>query len=234
MNQERVASRGDAAGCTGPDLIQANVSQWSRLAGHVECTFPLSEVDVVAVGRDSRVLDYGCGDGRMLTHLAAKGFSDLSGWDPSERMARLARASCRSAAVLSGGDPRQPPFSGASFDVVLIVAVLSSVVPHAERLRLVAGASELLRSDGLLIVGDFGCSTAPPYPDRYCSSVIEPGTFTSAEGLLVHHFLPAELRGLARAADLIGVRERSGGARTIHGRYVPAHLVYARNCRRGP
>ncbi len=211
------------------DIGEANVRRWSDLAESVTCTFPIERVDFSNVSLSAKILDYGCGSGRMLERLATLGYRDLVGWDPAVGMARVAKSVCPSATVFGGGDPRKPPFQPHEFDAVVLTAVLSSVVPTVERESLLVGVARLMAHDGRLLVGDFGYSDRPPYPTRYgATSSGEERTFRTSEGICIHHFTRQELVGLVRRVGLQVELQKTASTSTLHGRRLPAHFVTAR------
>jgi SAM-dependent methyltransferase len=93
----------------------------------------------------ARLLDLGCGDGRVTEALArVRGF-DVVGLDPSPEMVRAARARGLDVVQASAA---APPLADASFDVVFSNAALHWVDDHAAVVRHVA---RLLRPGGRLI-----------------------------------------------------------------------------------
>lgn len=104
-------------------------------------------------GRSGRVLDLGCGSGRLVAELAERGFN-VDGIDVEERVVALGRrilASRGLEARLYVGDVHDPaqPIAAGGYDVVVCTEVLEHVGPWRE---LLARAGELLRPGGVLIV----------------------------------------------------------------------------------
>jgi SAM-dependent methyltransferase len=101
----------------------------------------------------SKVLDFGCGDGKLLNRLKERGWQTY-GIEPSTdrpfvRHARLA----------------EPP-RDASFDLVVLHHVLEHVTAPTDVLRQLAGA---LRDGGILLVSVPSVDTLPQHGDfRYC------------------------------------------------------------------
>ncbi|KVD75153.1 hypothetical protein WK72_06440 [Burkholderia ubonensis] len=108
------------------------------------------------LGRPVRVLDFGCGFGRMARVLSAYPFVDYHGYDFSESMIRqlldeppatLADAGSRIRVASSVTEV----FEGAAFDVVFTVSVLI----HNTRddvVRLLAEMKSLLQAEGYLLL----------------------------------------------------------------------------------
>ncbi len=96
-----------------------------------------------------RILDLGCGPGRDMAWLEARGASAV-GLDVSGGMLAAARAQVRGELVQ--GDMRALPFAAASFDAVWCMAALLHV-PKAEAPGVLAEVARVLRADGLFAVG---------------------------------------------------------------------------------
>lgn len=100
-----------------------------------------------------RVLDLGCGSGRLVAALAEAGYS-VDGIDVEERVVALGRrilARRGLDARLLAGDVYDPtlPIAAGGYDVVVCTEVLEHVGPWRE---LLARGGELLRPGGTLIV----------------------------------------------------------------------------------
>ena len=94
----------------------------------------------------ARILDYGCGIGNLLVHLAER-FATVHGYDPSPESLALARDRVPKATL---HESRKALPAGA-FDAVVLANVLHHVPPEA-RAELVAGLAPLLVPGGRLFV----------------------------------------------------------------------------------
>jgi SAM-dependent methyltransferase len=104
-------------------------------------------------GRQGRVLDLGCGSGRLAAALANAGFS-VDGIDTDERVIAIGQRIMDEKGLnvrLYSGDVfnLQHPVSIGGYDVVVCTEVLEHVGPWRE---LLGRAGELLRPGGLLVV----------------------------------------------------------------------------------
>jgi SAM-dependent methyltransferase len=101
--------------------------------------------------RELRILDVGSGYGHWLRHLIELGAdpSRLAGVEPtSERVRVAARANPRPAWIQADGGAM--PFADASFDLVLQVVVLSSVLDDGMRRAIASEMNRVLRPGGHL------------------------------------------------------------------------------------
>lgn len=104
-------------------------------------------------GKQGRVLDLGCGSGRLAAALANAGFS-VDGIDANERVIAIGQRIMAEQGLdvrLYSGDVFnvQHPVSAGGYDVVVCTEVLEHVGPWRE---LLMRAGELLRPGGLLVV----------------------------------------------------------------------------------
>ena len=116
----------------------------------------LSDVVIKLLGKQpGRVLDLGCGTGRLVADLASRGFQ-VDGIDVEERAVQigqriLARRGYAHQARLYAGDVHDPNHvvAAGNYDIVVCTEVLEHVGPWCELLR---RAGQLLRPGGTLIV----------------------------------------------------------------------------------
>lgn len=105
--------------------------------------------------RQVSVLDYGCGTGILLSHLAALGLcGEMVGTDVSSPMLAEGRKRWhhrRQDVNFVLQDGAIAPFKSDRFDIVLISSVLHHV-PPAERFGVYREARRLLRPSGLLVI----------------------------------------------------------------------------------
>ena len=163
---------------------------WDAAAAAKRFTHPLDHGRFAAlVARDARILDYGCGQGRLCGELAALGFTGLLGVDTSAEMIRLARER-NPGVAFTLLDAARLPCADASIDAVLLFAVLTCVpAPDAQR-ALIAELRRVLRPEGLLVLSDYPLQTDARNLGRYGQFAHEPtgyGTFRLPDGALLRH-----------------------------------------------
>jgi ubiquinone/menaquinone biosynthesis C-methylase UbiE len=117
-----------------------------------------------ALGRGGRVLELGCGTGRVLMPLARAGVP-IVGIDRSAPMLdrarrRLRRMRAARAAALVRGDIRTLPFGGDAFDVVIApYGILQSLTRDADLAAALRSIAGVLRAGGA-----FGLDLVPDLP----------------------------------------------------------------------
>ena len=138
------------------ESARINTSFWSA-GEHVEFyatgALTLPEVLLVAQYREQlsgRVLDLGCGAGRVLGYLLALA-EEVHGIDLSPRMVAYCNAAYPAAHVRVGDVSRLAEAVEGRFDMILAVNNLIDIFGDAERRATLAGWRAFLAPDGLLI-----------------------------------------------------------------------------------
>jgi len=143
------------------------------------------------VGREARLLDYGCGTGTLLG-LSSGRFQSLAGYDPSQESLSLARQQAPSATFYAD----ESAIPDAAFDVAILSGVLHHV-PPPERADVVSRVASKLAPSGRLFVFEHN-----PY-NPLTQRAVKACPFDDDAILLP----PGEVRGLLERASLGGVRQ---------------------------
>lgn len=140
----------------------------------------------------SLVLETGCGDGKNLSAMRARGWGVVA--------MDFSRAALALSAVLEGrgstmslvcGDASSLPFRSGSFDAVFLVHVLGHSLEPARRIIAVE-AARVVRRGGLVIFREFSRG------DIRAGSGLEtePYTYLKGDGISTHYFTEEEVAGL--------------------------------------
>jgi ubiquinone/menaquinone biosynthesis C-methylase UbiE len=112
--------------------------------------------------KNSKILELGCGTGRLLKILNDNGFTKLYGIDISSKMVEICRKSLPDSIVLLQHDFRiRLPFESNFFDLILFVG---NTLANVDRLDLVfKEVHRILKIDGNIIIG---CLNAEHMTDK--------------------------------------------------------------------
>jgi ubiquinone/menaquinone biosynthesis C-methylase UbiE len=168
------------------------------------------------VGR--RVLDVGCGTGRLAAAIAERG-ARVWGVDPSEQMLRQARANASGKAAFKEGRAEALPFKDGWFDR----AVLRLVVHLVDRPRALREVARVLGPGGRIVIATFAPSSLEDFwVARVFPEVVEidrrrfPDQNELADELCAAGFANIRFRRLAQNGRLA----RAEALERIRGRYI--------------
>lgn len=204
-------------------------SVWEQLT-HKNFTLPGPPDDLLAAAESGRVLDIGCGYGRLLRTFAAHDLRAF-GVDLAIGMAQRARRDGIAApiAVMSA---QQLGLAAAQFDLVTIVAVLTAVAYDGAVRATIAEAARVLRPGGTLFIADFLIDPAPDRQPRYIAGQRETGVWgmfrlDGAQGGYVRHFEPDDLRAIVEQHCYITDWQEQTG-RSMNGNPARSIRIIAR------
>ena len=113
--------------------------------------------------RGRRVLDVGCGTGRLVAALAGEAHAKVWGIDASSEMVAVARETLPAGIGVRQGAAERLPFRDGWFDRV----TMSLVIHLVERPRALAEARRVVPSDGRVAIGTF-------HPDHFTTYWLDP------------------------------------------------------------
>ena len=151
-----------------------------------------------------RVLDAGCGAGRVSVELARRGY-DVVGADVSEPLLRAARAYAEASGVrvrFERVEPLRLPYADASFDAALSIKTLCYIPGRAARAAYLRELGRVLRPYGVMLLTQYvvpeeSIGLARDEQWEHLSpnyTTLEPGDTFGAGEAYVHWFTPLELQ----------------------------------------
>lgn len=142
---------------------------------------------------DTRVLELGCGNGKTAAGILLQNVGQLFGVDFSPHAIQLCqeRFKGEKRAFFQVADVTALPFEKESFDVVLCVHVLGSLL-EKDRERVVKEILRVLNKRGLVYFEDFGKGDLRETKGKK----IEKGTVERGNGLTYHYFTKPEIQTL--------------------------------------
>ncbi len=169
--------------------IETQAAYWEREGISKTFTHP---VNTTWLGRylppGARILDYGCGYGRVAALLHEQGY-EVVGVDPAAAMVEKARGLCPQLSFRQIAPPGVP-FDDGSFDGALLFAVLTCIPADDDQRAVVDELRRVERPGGLLYISDYWLQTDRRNRDRY-DRYMGPnrtyGVFEVSEGVAVRH-----------------------------------------------
>ena len=202
--------------------VHEHLNAWKGEYGKSVWRGPYDTGPIVAeVPPGARVLDAGCGSGKMTIPLARAGYR-LVGLD----LVREGLLEMRGDIGLVAGDVRGLPFRDGAFGAVVCYDVLQHLLAP-ERARAAAEIGRVLAPGGVAFLAGFGRGDM-----RYGGKEVEPHTFRRESGIIYHYFSEEEMRSLLPGLDDVTV-ETVVTHRTFRGQAYERCRVFARG-RKGP
>ena len=157
--------------------INIQTDYWNKVAREKEFTHPINmSLLRTHLSLSSKILDYGCGYGRVCQKLAEEGYTSIFGIDSSVEMIQRG---CEQYPELSleilpssGLD-----YSDNSFDAVLLIAVLTCIPTNAGQKSLLTDLKRILRPKGMIYISDYVLQDDKRNQQRYQQNAEEFGTY---------------------------------------------------------
>ncbi|MFI7642877.1 class I SAM-dependent methyltransferase [Nonomuraea sp. NPDC049400] len=189
------------------------IAYWDTVGAEKTFTHPVNLGWLATVSRTARILDYGCGYGRVMAELSDHGFSDVSGVDLSPALIARGRQLHPDLRLAVLESPPYLPYSPTSFDVVLLFAVLTCIPDDDAQRALIAELVRVLAPGGLLYISDMVLQDDERNRGRYATYAQQFGTpygvFATDDGAMVRHHVIVELHALLPDFDLMDERQTS-------------------------
>ena len=194
---------------TGMPTSQQNQSYWNTTGVTKTYSHP---IDLAWLGEPSdraRILDYGCGYGRVTALLHDAGWTGVEGWT-CRRFRRPARREHPELTFRVIEHPPALPYADSSVDAVVLFAVLTCVPADDDQRRLVGELHRVLRSGGVLYVSDYPLQGDRRNLDRYQAFAVRygrHGVFETGDGAVCRHHTREWLLDLLGAFEVSATRE---------------------------
>lgn len=163
---------------------------WNQVSSTKQFTTPfqVSEFEQY-IGKDSTILDVGCGYGRTLSELHQLGFQHLMGIDFSSGM--IARGKSQFPYLdLRIKESERIDLPDHSVDAVILFAVLTCIRRNSDQEALILEIERVLKPGGILYVNDFLLNDDERNKKRYEAFASKYGTygvFELPEGAVCRH-----------------------------------------------
>jgi SAM-dependent methyltransferase len=170
--------------------LNNQVEYWNRVASSKTFTHPLDLTRFSRlVKKEDRILDFGCGYGRLCDELRRAGFQNVLGVDSSPQMIERAQGLFPDIAF-QVVPSFSLPFPDHTFDAVTLFAVLTCVISNEAQEQLIRELSRVLRPGGILYVSDYPLQEDDRNTMRYerdRGRFGNYGAFETSDGAVVRH-----------------------------------------------
>ncbi|MDQ7730751.1 class I SAM-dependent methyltransferase [Halomonas sp. SpR8] len=185
---------------------------WDKVATKVNFNLEIDSTRLLEMtDRKSKVLDFGCGYGRISNELTELGYTEVTGVDPSREMIERGKKMFPWLSLLQSAGT-DLPFEDNVFDVIVICAVFTCIPSLEERSKVAAEITRVLKPGGIVHVSEF------------CSE--ESKSFISGLGLLMRYSGPQEIRDMF--ADCSFFQDEVVSARTMSGEAASSYRAFIR------
>lgn len=212
------------------DLHARQAHYWNTTGAAKTFTHPLHGEWLDGVSRRARVLDHGCGYGRITAELSDLGFTRVSGVDPSPALIARARRLRPELDFAVAGSPTAADRPAASADLIVMFAVLTCIPDDQAQRDLVAGLHRVLAPGGLIYVSDLLLQSDERSRRRYDAYAEKAGgpygVFGTDDGAVCRHHEAGWIRSLLAAFE--PVAERHIDVATMNGHHARGLQVMAR------
>jgi len=173
------------------DLDNQN-DYWNKVAWEKSFSLPVNlSLLQTHLALDSKILDYGCGYGRVSQELVTSGYSEIVGLDSSVEMIQRGRQLYPKLRFdLLDGEGAELPYDDTFFDAVLLIAVLTCIPSDKGQQNLIAELKRVLRPGGILYTSDYTLQKDERNRQRYgeyAARFGRHGVFQLPEGAVFRH-----------------------------------------------
>lgn len=177
------------------------MSDWKKFnqdPNLIKFTTPLPETSDLSLisNVNSRVLDLGCGYGRVLAHLRDNGYKDLTGVDVSKELIQRAKKVCPEASYFIQ-DIENVSLAG-KFDLVLLMAVIEYIIGDVRQDIFFKKVAGLLNEEGVIFLETFTIDFKLNWKN-YVHGFVKNGhfgCFANSLGIKCHHQSIGKLRNI--------------------------------------
>ncbi len=134
-----------------------------------------------------KVLDYGCGYGRLTNNISENGYGNVIGIDNSKGMVDKAKTDFPNLNFLQNTNATID-FPDNEFDLIILFTVLTCIPLESDQKYLIEELKRILKPNGILYVSDLLINSDQRNIDRYESTNRKPyGIFELSEGVVLRH-----------------------------------------------
>jgi len=189
--------------------LDCQTDYWNRIGPSKQFGHPVNLARLqTLLTPTSRILDVGCGYGRLLGYLYGHGYRNLVGVDPAAEMIRAACGRWPQIMFEQLTNPPILPLPEASVDAVLLFTVLTCVPTSPGQRAIIQEITRVLRQNGLLYISDLWLQADERNRERYQAGRAKYGVFgvfDLPEGVTLRHHDRQWIDEVTWGFELLGV-----------------------------
>ena len=217
---------------------------WRCFSKSTPSTIPLDRLFLKNISKDLKILDWGCGTGRISLELQSKGYH-VTGFDINHHNIDAAHNSAaksnriyKNRVKFDLANAMDLPYPDESFDVCLMQAFMTTIDNLDDRSIILEEANRILKFNGILYMAEFAQTWENPlYKKRYLTDykltkemftfiVTEDGTSNTPEIYRAHHYSEEEIKSLLEPFFRIKLIEKRIFT-SYHGNRVNGFIIIA-------
>ena len=205
--------------------IDNQAAYWDKVAQQKTFTHRLN-IDLLLqyADKNTTIVDYGCGYGRVVAELLQAGFSNVSGYDTSAALVK--RGMDVSLPLHHIPEPALLPLAGNTIDCFILFAVLTCIPSNAGQTNLIRLLQSKLKPGGIIYISDYYLQDNEISKSRYtCFNNDNEnfGVFTLPEGATLRHHTKEWIATLVKDFKL--VKEKLIEVKTMNGNSAKAFQI---------
>lgn len=201
---------------------------WDEVAEVKTFTHPV-DLDLFRqlVDKQVKILDFGCGYGRVVKLLIDAGYKDVIGFDTSRELINRGK-NLDKLPLFHIENPSDLPVEDDSVDCILLFAVLTCIPSNQGQAKLFKLLRSKLKAGGLMYISDYYLQEASTETDRYGYLNEDKnnfGVFTLTEGVTFRHHTKEWISNLTK--DLKILMEKPIQVLTMNGHLATGFQIIA-------
>ncbi len=202
---------------------------WDEVAKIKTFTHPIDlELINDFLNKQSRIVDFGCGYGRIVKKLTDLGFENVCGFDTSKEL--IARGiSENNLSLYHIDNPTELKLEDNSLDCIILFAVLTCIPSNEGQYRLISLLLSKLKKGGIIYISDYYLQENSVEVERYeylNGDKNNFGVFKLPEGVTFRHHTKEWVKTLTKDFEII--TENPLVVKTMNGNIANGFQIIAK------
>ena len=203
---------------------------WDKVAKEKTFTHPF---DIKSFHKftssEKKIIDYGCGYGRIIEELNKQGYSNIIGIDFSKELLERAKINGSQMELIHINNTNDFRELKIDADAIILFAVLTCIPSNKEQIELIKTLFSSLKKDGVLYISDYYLQTGTKEVKEYQylnEDKSNYGVFYLQEGVYFRHHTKEWIKNLLQDFEI--VQEKNVEVKTMNGHSGEAFQIFAK------